>query len=84
MDKVANFLLGAGITAMCIGFAGIDGSTPVGCTVVSLAGVGVFLGGCLFKVLAELKELELAKEEAQAEKAREELFNTWLTKCKLY
>ena len=84
MDKAANFLLGAGITAMCIGFAGIDGSTPVGCAVVSAVGAVTLLGGWLLRVLAELKELELAEEEAQAEKAREEVFNVWKTKCKLY
>ncbi len=83
MNKAANFLLGAGMTAVCIGIAGIDGPTPVGCAVVSLAGVGVFLCGCLFKVLDELNELKLEEQEKLAQEARDEVFRVWKTNCKL-
>lgn len=90
MKRASLFLTTVGGTAFCCGAAGLDGPTPVGCTIVALAGALVFLTGVILREMHKQDLEEQAKaysnylkrkaeEKDRQEKRKATFFEVW--KC---
>lgn len=77
MKKASLFLSTVGGAAFCCGAAGLDGPTPVGCTIVALTGALVFLTGVILREMHKQDLEEQAKAYSEQEQRKDEFIKVW-------